>query len=99
MEIPTCVSFWALVATGAFIVPLLGLLKNLKIIGPIVEQWAWLLAPLLSALAPAVAAAATPYCAKVNPWLWIAAYAGLVYLVSQLVYWINRNFVKIGRTQ
>ena len=91
MSIPTCVEFWIWFAGGVFIVPLIEWLKTLPKVGPILAQWAWLLAPMLSALVPAIASAATPLCGKIDPLLWIALYAGITYLINQLVYWIGKK--------
>lgn len=89
---PTCVEFWIWFGSGVVIVPLLQLLKKLPSVGPIVEQWAWLLAPMLAAVLPQIANAVSPFCAAIDPVLWIAIYAGLSYLVSQLLYWLGVKF-------
>jgi hypothetical protein len=86
-----CVSFWVWLASGVVIVPLIGFLKKLPSVGPIFEQWAWLLAPMLAAIFPQVATALTPYCAKIDPLLWSVIMAALAYLVSQIVYWVNKK--------
>jgi len=90
--IPTeCVPFWAWVATGVFIVPLLQWLKLLPRVGEYVKEWAWLLAPLLSAVAPVVAERMTQYCDKIDPLLWVCLYSAVAYLLSQLVYWLSKK--------
>jgi hypothetical protein len=86
-----CISFWAWVAMGSFIVPLLQWLKGLPKIGPVVAAWAFLLAPMLSALAPVLAQAAQPYCALIDPLLWTGIYALVTYAISQLAYWIGKK--------
>jgi len=91
MEVPTCVSFWAWVATGAFVVPLMQWLKKLPRVGPVLDAWAWLVAPMLSTIAPAIATAASPYCGRIDPWAWVALYGGFVYLVSQIAYWVGKK--------
>jgi hypothetical protein len=93
----TCVEFWVWFGSGVVIVPLLGWLKGLPKIGAVVAQWAWLLAPALSAILPQIAEIVQPHCASVDPLLWSAIYAALTYLVSQLVFWVNKQTVKIGR--
>jgi hypothetical protein len=92
-----CVPFWTWVASGVFIVPLLGWLKTLPKVGPVIEQWAFLVAQILAVLAPVVANAATPYCAKIDPLVWTGAYAFVAYAVSQLVFWVNKRLLHIGR--
>lgn len=86
-----CVQFVAWFGTGVFIVPLLGFLKRLPTVGPVIEAWAWLAAPLLAALAPVVAQALKPYCGVIDPALWQLIYLALAYLVSQLVFWLNKR--------
>ena len=86
-----CVSFWTWLGSGVVIVPLLALLKQLPKIGQLVERWAMFIAPLLAALVSVIAAEATPYCAKIDPLLWTAAFAGLTYLVSQVLYWLFKK--------
>jgi hypothetical protein len=87
----TCLSFWAFIAAGSFVVPLLQWLKVLPKVGPVMAQWAFLLAPLLSALAPVIAQAASPYCALVDPLLWTAIYALATYAISQIVYQVGKK--------
>ena len=89
----SCISFFVFIASGVFIVPLLQFLKTLPKVGAFIAQWAVFIAPLLSALAPVIAQAATPYCAVVDPLLWTFLYAGAVYLVSQLTYWLSKRAV------
>jgi hypothetical protein len=87
----TCVEFWVWLGSGVVIVPLLAWLKTLPRVGAIFEQWAWIVAPLLAAVLPQVASLVQPYCAKLDPLLWTAIYAGLSYLVSQLLYWLAKK--------
>ncbi len=91
MEIPTCIQWWEIVASGVLVVPLLQWLKTLPKIGPFVEQWAMFLAMILPGLFAAIASAATGYCDQVDPILWIAVLAGATYLINQLVYWIGKK--------
>lgn len=91
MEIPTCVSFFVWLATGVFIVPLLEVLKKLPKVGSIIAQLAFVLAPILAVLAPVIADLATAQCSKINPALWVVAYAGITYLFSQLTYWLGKK--------
>ena len=91
MSIPTCVEWWQIVASGVFVVPLLQWLKTLPRIGPIVEQWAAFLAMILPGLFAAVASAATGYCDRVDPILWIAVFAGGTYLINQIVYHLGKK--------
>jgi hypothetical protein len=86
-----CLSFWAFIAAGSFVVPLLQFLKALPKVGPVVEQWAFLVAPLLSALAPAIAQAAMPLCQVLDPLLWTAIYALATYAISQIVYQVGKK--------
>ena len=86
-----CISFWVWIASGVVIVPLMAWLKTLPQVGAIVEQWAFLIAPLLSALAPVIASAASPLCGKIDPLAWTFIYAGAVYLISQIVYWTTKK--------
>ena len=88
-----CVSFWVWVASGVAIVPLLAFLKKLpEPVGPIVSQAAWLLAPLLAAVAPVLAQWGTGYCGAIDPNLWTIMYLSVSYLVSQLVYWLGKKY-------
>lgn len=91
-----CISFIVWVGSGVFLVPLLQWLKKLPSIGPIVEQWAWILAPLLAAVVPVIAESLKPYCAIIDPQLWVFLYAALVYLVSQIVYYIAKKTAVIA---
>jgi len=86
-----CVDVLALVASGVLIVPLLTLLKLLPKVGAFVEQWAMWIAPLLSALAPLVAQALSPMCAKIEPGLWLGMYWLATYAISQMTYWLGKQ--------
>lgn len=94
---PTCVEFWVWLGSGIVIVPLLVWLKTLPKVGEIVETNAWVIAPLLAAVLPQIAQKLTPYCAVIDPVAWVAIYAGLTYLVSQIVYHISKRVgAKVG---
>jgi hypothetical protein len=87
-----CISFFVWVGSGVLIVPLLAILKQLPGIGDVVQQWAWILAPLLAAVLPQIAAALSPYCGTIDPALWALIYCALTYLTSQVLYWIAKKF-------
>lgn len=88
----TCIELFIWLGSGVIIVPLLGFLKRLPAVGPMADQWAWILAPLLAAVLPQIATALSPYCGKVDPALWFVIYTALAYLVSQIIYYVNRKF-------
>jgi hypothetical protein len=93
-----CIDFVVWIGSGVILVPLLQLLKKLPSVGPVIEQYAWLLAPVLAAILPQLAALLEPMCAKVDPLLWAVVYAALTYLVSQIVYWVSKRAVPpVGR--
>jgi hypothetical protein len=87
-----CLSFWAWFGSGIVIVPLLALLKLLPTIGTIIKEWAWLIAPLLAALLPQIANMLSSYCAVIDPALWFVIYTALAYLVSQVVFYVQKRF-------
>lgn len=87
----SCIDLLTWVGSGLLIVPLLAILKGLPGVGAVVQEWAWLVAPMLAALLPQIAAALSPMCAKVDPALWFVIYTALAYLVSQLVYWLSKK--------
>jgi hypothetical protein len=91
-----CVSVVVFIGSGAAIVPLLEWLKKLPRIGEIVNQWAFLLAPMLAALVPVIAEATTPLCYKIDANLWLAAYYGITFLVTYLTYRIGKMTGKIA---
>jgi hypothetical protein len=99
-EIPSWVDFWQMIGTGIFIVPLLQWLKRLpEPWGSTINNWAWLWAPLLNALAPIISQLVLQRWPVVDAWAWIALYAGLAYLVNQITYWLARKAGRItGRT-
>lgn len=86
-----CISFWAWAGSGVVIVPLLAWAKSLGTVGPIIKEWAWILAPMLAALLPQIASVFTPYCAVIDPLLWATIMAALAYLVSQVLYWTGKK--------
>ncbi len=87
----TCLEFAVWFGSGVLIVPLMELLKKLPKVGPIFGSWAWLLAPLLAAILPQIAALAPPVCAVIDPALWAVVYMALAYLVSQILYWLTKK--------
>jgi hypothetical protein len=91
-----CISFVVFIGGGAAIVPFLEWLKRWPRVGAVVEQWAFLLAPMLAALVPVIAEAATPLCYKVDPNLWLAAYYGLTFLATYLTYRIGKMSGRIA---
>lgn len=88
---PTCIEWFSWLASGVVLVPLLAWLKTVPKIGAVIEQYAWLIAPLLAALLPQIAHALQSYCAVVDPLAWAVIYTALVYFASQIVYWVAKK--------
>jgi hypothetical protein len=96
MYVPTYQEVLALIASGAFVVPLLEFLKKLPGgAGEFFDKNAWIIAPLLSALAPILAQGVTTYIPSVDPWLWTALYAFGVYGANQLTYHLAKKAGKV----
>ena len=91
----TCIELVVWLGSGVVLVPLLQLLKKLPSVGPLVETYAWLLAPVLAAILPQIAALLEPMCAKVDPLAWAVVYAALVYTTSQIVYYLSKHAVPV----
>jgi len=94
MNIPIeCIPFWQWIATGAFTVPLLEALKKIgwHNIGAWVDRHAWWLAMLLPTLASIVSQVAIEYCETIPPLVWLSAYAGIAYMLSQLFFRLGKQ--------
>lgn len=87
-----CVQFMVWLGSGVVIVPLLALMKQLPVVGPVIDEWAWILAPLLALILPKLATYGTAYCGLIDAKLWALIYAALAYLVSQLLYWLAKKW-------
>ena len=96
MVIPTWIEFLVWLGTGAFVVPLLELLKKLPApVGPAVEKSARMLAIILVAAAPVISQVIGENLPNLDAWLWTAIYALAMFGLNQVVYRVGKKTGKI----